>query len=258
MRPIVIVGCLFFAAWPAAAWSQDGTPSVLVQRPTETETAVTTAPGYFEFDGGVLLAEGLVETPATLRIGVLRGAEILASVSPIVIHDSGETNERSGVGDLAAGGKIWFLSQGTTMPALALQGLVKLPTGEDAVSSGELDYSLTGIATRRYGRIVADMNGGVDLLGRDKPNGDHVFDDVWRVGASLLWMPADRFSYVAELYGRFVPDQDLDQVTLNLGLLYEVNDAFLLDGAVRMGVSEDASEAAFTFGLTKLFGKGIR
>lgn len=257
MRAIAFAGCLLIAVWPAAAWPQDETPSAVVQRPTETETAVTVAPGYAQFDGGVFLAERLVETPATIRFGALRGLELLAAVSPIVIHDSGEPDERSGVGDLAAGAKIWFVDQGAAMPALALQGLVKLPTGEDAVSSGELDYSMTGIATRRYTRLVADLNAGLDLLGREQSDGDHVFDEVWRAGASAVWMPAERFSYVAELFGRFVPDRDIDQVTLNLGLIYGANESFLIDGGVRLGLSEDASEAAFTFGLTKLFGKGI-
>ena len=257
MRAIVIAGCLLVAAWPAAVWPQDGPPSAVVQRPTETETAVTVAPRYVEFDGGLFLGEDLIETPATVRFGLVRGAELLAAVSPIVIHDSGEPNERSGVGDLAAGAKIWFVDQGVSMPALALQGLVKLPTGEDAVSSGELDYSITAIATRRYSQLVADLNGGIDLLGRDKANGDHVFDEIWRAGASAVWMPQERFSYVAELYGRFVPDQDIDQVTLNLGLIYGANETFLIDGAVRLGLSEDASDAAITFGLTKLLGKGI-
>jgi len=254
MRPIVVACCLVAATWPAAAWPQGGASSAVLQRPTQTETAFTTPRGRVEFDGGVLLAERLIETPATVRLGLVRGAEVLAMVSPIVIHDSGEPNERSGVGDLAAGGKIWFLGQGGVMPAMAVQGLVKLPTGEDRVSTGKADFSFTGIGTRQYRRFVADMNLGIDFLGREDPDGDHSFIEVWRAGAAAVWTPFEPFSYVAEIFGRFVPDDDIDEVTLNLGIIYGVDTTLLLDGAVRLGVSEDASDAAFTFGLTKLFG----
>jgi hypothetical protein len=132
--------------------------------------------------------------------------------------------------------------------------MVKVPTGEDAVSSGQADLSFTAIGSRQYRSLVADLNVGLDFLGRDELDGDHVFDEQWRAGASAVWKPATPFWYVAELFGRFVPDADIDDIVLNLGLLYGVDDTFLLDGAVRLGVTEDASNVAFTFGLTKLFG----
>lgn len=257
MRAIVVGGCLLAAALiclPRAAPAWGGAASAAVQRPTLTETAYTTARGMLEFDAGLLLGEDLIESPATLRFGVVRGAELIAAVSPVVIHNSGEPNERSGVGDLGVGGKIWFAAQGAALPALSVQGLAKIPTGEDAVSSGEPDLSFTAIGTRQYRYLITDVNVGLDLLGRDEADGDHVFDDVWRAGVSATWKPGTPFWYVTELFGRFVPDSDIDDVVLNLGLLYGVDDELLLDGAVRLGLTEDASDVTLTFGVTKLFG----
>jgi hypothetical protein len=204
-------------------------------------------------DTGLLLGEDTVESPAFFRVGIARGAELLFGATPIVIRNSGDPDERSGIGDLVAGAKLWFLDQGPRLPAFALETMVKLPTGEDAVSSGKTDIALTGIATRSYRYLLADVNIGFDLIGR---GGDGAsFDEVWRCAASGIWKTGTPLSYVTEIAGRFVPESDVDEVVIGFGFLYGVDDTFLLDGGTRIGISEDAPEVQITFGVTKLVGK---
>jgi len=91
------------------------------------------------------------------------------------------------VGDLFVGAKINFLSQADQKPAaLAVRGVVKVPTGDDAsgASTGKADFFADFIASTEAGR-VADVSGYAGVEVRGTPAGFDLPTSAFRWGAGV-------------------------------------------------------------------------
>jgi len=70
------------------------------------------------------------------------------------------------VGDLETTLTYLVLEEKKYVPALALAGEVKFPTATNfAVGSGEYDYRIYGIASKRFGNVDVHFNLGYNIIG---------------------------------------------------------------------------------------------
>jgi outer membrane protein OmpA-like peptidoglycan-associated protein len=135
------------------------------------------------------------------------------------------------VGDLLVGGKLNLLSQHRLQPvALAVRGILKLPTGDDleGVSTGELDFLLDGIVSREFGESI-EVAGFGGFTWRGDPEGINLSNGFrWGVGTGFPTRRSLRVT--AELQGEYLFNDILE------------NNTFL--------VAEDGSVAPFLSSLT--------
>jgi peptidoglycan-associated lipoprotein len=91
------------------------------------------------------------------------------------------------LGDLFVGAKYNILSEHRqNQVALAVRGLVKIPTGDDdaGVSTGKLDGAVDVIASKEV-RAVVELSGYAGFEGRGSPDGFDVPTSAFRWGAGL-------------------------------------------------------------------------
>lgn len=225
----------------------DGLP-VTAQRPTLSSDTATTAEGSFEVEAGVSVADGGDGGfPASLKYGVSSTAEVFASWSPYVEIDS----ER-GVGDVRLGLRYRFLEEEDSVPSLAVQSILEIPTADedDGLGSGEPDLLLAGIATKSVYDWAVTGFAELDLLG--DPDGGV------RVGQSLALAVArslpDQFGVFGELAGVFVPEDDSALSYTTVGLTYNPQRYLVFDLGVSVGLDEDAEDYILSLGLTQNLG----
>lgn len=112
-------------------------------------------------------------------------------------------------GDLRLGAKVNLLSEADERPlALALRGIVKVPTGDEEIgaSSGETDLSVDLVASRHWTAVELTAYGGV--MRRGDPEGYDLSNGIrWGVGAALL--PRFPIRVTAELYGERLSDNTI-------------------------------------------------
>ncbi len=112
-------------------------------------------------------------------------------------------------GDLRVGAKVNLLSEADQRPlALALRGIVKLPTGDEdtGASTGESDLSVDLVASRHWTAIELTAYGGV--MRRGDPDGYDLSNGIrWGVGAALL--PRFPIRVTAEIYGERLSDNTI-------------------------------------------------
>jgi len=71
------------------------------------------------------------------------------------------------LGDFSLGAKYNFWSQADQKPAaMAVRGVIKLPTGDDEVSTGATDFQLDFVFSKETGRIEVAGYGGWDFRGQ--------------------------------------------------------------------------------------------
>ncbi len=113
------------------------------------------------------------------------------------------------VGDLFVGGKVNLWSEYQQRPlALAVRGLVKLPTGnEDAgVSTGKTDFLVDFIASKEAARLV-DVSGYAGYEFRGQPDDFDAPSGAFRWGGGAAFPSRSPLRGVLELNG-IVPSQD--------------------------------------------------
>jgi len=151
------------------------------------------------------------------------------------------------LGDLWLGAKVNLLSQARQQPlALALRGMVKLPTGADEVSTGKVDGSVGLVASGEVNQLVEVSGFGGVILRQDPDEIDISHGLQWGFGvAGPTRSPLRLF---AELHGERAFDSDLvvstpivgedgsvlsgtrpwlSPVDLNLGLQWQAGGVFV-------------------------------
>jgi hypothetical protein len=223
------------------------------QRPTVSSDTGTTAHETFELEAGVTVDPGdLVSLPTSLKYGLTEQTEVFATWSPLdYLQLPGE--DQVGPGDLVLGARSRFAEQTDGRPSFAIQSQVKLPTANDSegLGTGELDFSLAGIATRAFEDVTVTGYLQVDVLG-DPAGGTDLGQKVAVAAARGL---PDDVGVFAEVAGIFVPEKDDTQGLATLGATYTLSPALVLDAGVVLGFGDDAPDVHFLVGFTRNLGK---
>ena len=231
------------------------TPSAATaQRPTFSSDTATTAVNTFELEAGVAIdPRDQFDSPTTLKYGLSEESELSLSWSPHQWVEAPGSDGRGG-GDAVIATRHRFFEEVASGYSAALQLATKLPTGSerDGLSSGELDFFAAGIATAGLDQATVTAFYQLGFLG-ETAGSDFDIEHGIALGAAT---PAfDNVSIFGELATVLAHEQDREEVFTTLGLSYALDDSFVLDAAVVVGLSRDAPDFQLVFGITKNFGQ---
>jgi outer membrane protein OmpA-like peptidoglycan-associated protein len=152
------------------------------------------------------------------------------------------------LGDLYLGAKVNFLSERNLDPvALALRGIVKLPTGDDeGAGTGRPDFLIDGIVSKEVNQ-VAEVSGFGGLVFRSDPD-DVDLSSGFRWGFGVAGPTRSPLRAFAELHGEFRFDDSL---------AYTGTALRGFDGSVPPAVSEVKSRNQLAVGLDWLGPRGV-
>jgi hypothetical protein len=223
------------------------------QRPSKSDNAYTTAPGYLELETGWSHDEGVDAAEVLLKLGLSARTEISFGLRPWVSSDQ-PTGTETGLGDTLLGAKFRFFE--SREGEAAFSASIKIPTADDdkGLGTGDTDVGFRFIASRDWGRNHWDLNLGGDFAGVPDSS-----DNEARWTAILTWSQTlrERYSYYGEIFLQHLPAFDEDTITADAGISYALNPSFVLDAGVNVGLSDDAPDVQILVGLTKVLGKAL-
>jgi hypothetical protein len=235
--------------------------AVLAGRPLAIDDADPAEQGQFEFELGTAYehdpACNAWEFPFGLTAGILPGVEAEVGFGGVVeeLTELGERDHESGLGDLTAGTKWQFLPEGAWLPAQALAAAVKFPTANDdkGLGSGETDYDLTWIASKKIGdKTGVHVNAGYTWVG--EPDGEDV-GDVAHYGLALDYQLTEAVQWVGEVFAeKELQGGTQTVVQYNSGFRWSAAESLTLDAAAGSRLrGEEAPDFSATLGLTWAF-----
>jgi outer membrane putative beta-barrel porin/alpha-amylase len=167
----------------------------------ETETARVLEPGHIEvgtaFEFQTSPAGEEYALPMAIEFGVFPHLEALIEPVPFTsIRPKGET-AATGVGDLETTLTYLVVEEKQYIPALALAGEIKFPTaGNRQIGSGEYDYRVYAIASKRFGPVDVHANFGYNITG--SPPGVSTRNPI-DVEAGAEWFVHPKFDLFGEI-----------------------------------------------------------
>ncbi|MDH3216413.1 MAG: hypothetical protein OEN01_09005 [Candidatus Krumholzibacteria bacterium] len=227
---------------------------VAPQRPSYSSDVTTTAPRTLEVEAGVFIDdEDMVDTPFAIKWGATETAELFVGWSPYVRVALREADE-SGVGDFVLGTRVRFLEEGPRRPAAAFQLTTKLPAADkdSGLGTGLVDFFGAAIVTKAFDRTT--VNGFYQLGVLSDPAGGNVIlehDLAIAVGHPIV----QNLGGFTELSVILTPNQNNEAVLWTLGMGYVVHPNVAFDSAVFVGLTDDTSRFAITFGTTVNVGR---
>jgi Putative MetA-pathway of phenol degradation len=167
----------------------------------ETETARVLSPGHlevgtaFEFQISPLGQEYAL--PMAIEVGVLPHLEVLIEPVPFTsIRPKGET-AATGVGDVETTLTYLLVEEKQYIPAMAIAGEIKFPTaGNRQIGSGEYDYRVYAVASKRIGPVDVHANFGYNIIG--SPPGVSTRNPI-DVEAGAEWFVHPKFDLFGEI-----------------------------------------------------------
>jgi outer membrane protein OmpA-like peptidoglycan-associated protein len=153
------------------------------------------------------------------------------------------------VGDFYVGGKINFLSEARHNPvALALRGIVKIPTADDDAGNGtgKADFSIDLVASKEAAKLV-EVAGFAGFEARGQPAGFDMPGSAVRWGAGVGFPSRNWLRVTGELNGFMPSDDRATRTTAITGI----------DGSLSPLVTETENITRATFALTAQTKKGI-
>ncbi len=234
MKTIVMSALVVLLSVPVSASAADERPPMSTDRPDFTEGPTAVAPGGAQLEGGGTWERSdgssfLSGPEALLRLGIVPRFEIRVGLPNYV-----DTDGFSGAGDAALGAKLELGSPNGI--DLGLIGMLSLPTGEEGISSEEVEPTVI-------------LTGGRAL------------DDTWSLGgqvsASSLMLHERTLQYAATLVvGRALqPNLNLffelagvldehgnGSLLVHHGYTFPVSPNFQLDVHGGVGLTHDAPD----------------
>ena len=234
------------ALW-AAGSVLAGQPAATPQRPSLSTSAWTVPRGLFELEAGASFSEGAGALPLFAKYGLRDSLELEAGIDALRWVE-GAGDGQTSVGDLLLGAR-WRPNREAAPVALALAGLVKLPTAADDAGSGELDATLVGIASIPFDNgLGLDLNLVWSAVGRDGGGALGQGQAIATLGVPLR---GNWSSFVEAAYQRTAGQADGGFV--DAGLAFAVTPRAVLDVGAGVGWSEGYPDWSATVGWTVLF-----
>ncbi len=200
---LAVATWLLLAALPAGAQPPADPREANPERPTVATHAYAVAPGIVELEAGVQRqalgsGNGQLTSPILLKIGL--GRRVQLDIAPGLAWIGPDGARRGGIADSALGIK-WQMAAGVPILAdVAIESLLKLPTGSHPLGTGTgtTDLNLVFISSRLVGKVELDINVGYTRRsgdGTQAPNSA----TLWTV--STGFPVAGPLSWAAELFG---------------------------------------------------------
>jgi len=218
---------------------------LVTDRPDATESSSVVAPGFFQLEVGVTAfedAEGTsgVESLGTLlRVGVIQDLELRLGWGGYL-----DSDEVSGVNDMALGFKYYIAPELGWRPEMAVLVHTSLPVGESELSSDAYDpdfllsfsHSLSERISLGYnvGAAIETSQGGDS--GKDKTLSSALYS------VALGYKVSERAGAYLEVFGSEGLSADDSPASIDGGLTWLLSDDAQLDCFAGFGLNDDADE----------------
>jgi len=242
------------AMMSSAQWVLAQEVKVTPYRPTVTNSASLSEPGWLELETGVAAQHDkdgsrqsslpyLAKFAITPDFGMLLGGDALvAQVAP-------DNSRASGFGDTALLLKHRLVLDSAS--ALGCEYGFKSPTAKNGLGSGKSDLLLNGIYSRDISGHALDINLNVTRLGDSLP-GKSAYQYGW---SGTLFRPLDdKWGVMAEVSGS-VRHGVLPQNQWLLAASYEWSPRLVLDAGLSAGISSASHRVALFAGMSMLLGQ---
>jgi len=231
-------------------------PAVSGGTPTVTDAAELSAPGWIEFDPGVLKDldhDAITGSPFTFKLTTQNNhLQYLLGSNGYVWQDA----HTRGVGDTYPGVHYLFLTQEKKGFDVAGKFLLKVPTADSAIGgTGQFDYSGFLLASRDFTKwgFHGDFNGGLSALSRaDGPGYDN---QVLLSASTTSPFTGGRWQYTNELvYFSPMPGQDYQLTTMH-GFSYAAHRYATYSVALQVAIHGDIPHYQLLFAASFNLGK---
>lgn len=214
-------------------------------RPTVTNTAETTQFGVLEVEFGISAAARQQSLQGLLKFGLLHDVELDWAGNPWQ-HDA--ALRYVGVSDTNLGFRWRFLHQKNRRPTVTVEYSAKLPTAGPIEGSGEVDHTVTLLASKDLPRhFHVDANLGYAWLGR--PGGG--FDDNLLPTGTLSYGMTEKLQLAMEFSGATRANATTPAVTQNLwAVSYTLKPRLVLDSAVQFRIAGNVPQVVYLAGFT--------
>jgi len=268
---------------PATAPAPESSPTAAVNpgRPTITDTAPLTAPGYLELETGLNYAKGgagldyqvtqalllkLTDRPGRTEFRVstdgyviqrtIGGSAAVTTSNPVTGPAAMTDNNAifaQGFGDTTFGVQHLIVAQTPKTYDLSARLEYKLPTGGANVGTGKSDYNALFLASKDYSdRFHADYNLADAFLGRTDSSG--YVHQVFTSAAFSYKLPRN-FTVQTEVYGYSGNSLNGTNVANGYGFTYTPQPDSEYDGYINFGLTRAAPKYFVTVGHTFFLGK---
>ena len=226
---ILLIGTLFLA-WSSAAFGIDH-KNLDEGRPLRLQDAYSVSQGELTVEGGAgFISERQGSDKASFSLDVVYGLlpGLQLELGSTLYTDPHEIDEPEKSGDLSLEALYNFNQETLTIPALGLKGSVDFPTGVD---SEGVDFELTGIVTKSFGRLSLHFNGGYQFIGEpgpDERDGIYklAFGPSYPVGAPMY----TRATILADIFvEQALWEDDAEIVGAEAGIRYQLSERTVLD-----------------------------
>lgn len=234
-------------------------PAVNPGRPTVTDVALLTVPGYLELESGLNYVRGKTGSDDQFSQAVLfkltdtpGRTELRLSTNGYVVQKAGGITIR-GLGDTVIGVQHLFAVQEYSSFDISGRLEYKLPTAGTKLGTGKSDLNLLILASKDYSeRLHADYNLGQASLGRSSHS--HEAGQAFASVAFSYKLPQN-FTVQTEMYGFAGNSSSGTSVINGYGFTYTSRPDHVIDGYVGFGLTRAAPKFTVTLGHTFFLGK---
>lgn len=238
----------------------DNLPTVNPYRPTVTDPASLTAPGYLEMEVGGADQHGgagthrAFSTPTVLKLTNLSKRLEFHVGYGGYLHLTGDDGVTStGRGDLVPGVQYLFTAQTPKTYDIAARAEYKIPAAGRGLGTGKTDYDLLLLASKDYNNTLhGDYNIGIYQLGRASGRG---VATQYLASAAFSTKLSDKLTLQDELYA-FSGSSETNTIVSTLHALgYQPARNLAFDAGIDIGISHAAPKYTVLFGSTFFVGK---
>lgn len=261
-RATAIFSLLIAVAGGAPAQTDPG--ELITDRPDQTESAETVAPGFVQIELGATFRREdeagvrveILSVPETLaRIGIAQRFELRVGWDGFLAGDvegGGFDFDDEGAGDASLGFKLKLRDGAGGGPAVALLAETSVPVGDDAFTSDEFDPSLRlSVAHDLSERLSLGWNVGMSLATEDDALGGETTLATAFYTVALGIGISDRTGAFIEVFGDIPTSASGGPAnSFDGGFTWLLKPNLQLDAAAGFGLSDAADDFFAGIGLT--------
>lgn len=239
---------------------QNTLPSINPYRPSVTDPASLTAPGYLEMEIGGQDAHGGQAAHRQFLVPVVlkltdksERLEYHIFANAYGTQKAEDGTSVSGIGDVVPGVQYLLVKQTPHTYDLAARLEYKIPTAKAGLGTGKTDYDLLMLASKDYSPSVhGDYNLAVYQLGKASGQG---FATQYLASAAFAFKLTDKLNLQDELYGYSGSSESGTIVSTLHALGYQPSRTLAYDVGIDIGLTHAAPKYTILFGSTFFLGK---
>ncbi len=195
----------------------------------------------------------VLDFPLDLGFGVRENFEITVNI-PFSYVNPEPGPDVAGFADISIRPELKFMEETETLPALSFATVFKLDNGDEGrgLGSGDVDYSLSLQASKRFAPVILHVNLGYTFTG--EPRGVER-DDVLFYNFGAGYTVSKALTLVGEIVGQTNSDPSGDDDLWEWlgGFIYQPVKNYAFDAGFGTGLTGSSPDVRFTIGMTHFF-----